>query len=95
MTVFRRLLWSFVLGFCLLTIVTPVSFAADPPAQIEQLQQENQRLHRQLRDARREIAQLRVAESEPGWEQIIAGLGIIFGLCGAGMMLNVRRKNSP
>lgn len=91
MTDFCRRLLPLLLVFCLFAPVA-ASFAADAPTQLEQLQRENQRLHRQLHDARREIARLKEVETEPGWPQAVAGIGVIFGLCGVAMMISARRR---
>ena len=94
MTVFCRLSCSFLLVFCLLNGFAPLSQAAETLASVEQLQQENQRLHLQLREARRELARVKAADAAPGWEQVAAGLGVIFGFSGLVMMVNARRRQS-
>ncbi len=91
MTVFRRVLCLVLLVFCLLLAGQP-TFAEESPAQPELLQQQNQQLHQQLRDARREIARLKAEGSAPGWKDVVTGLGFIFGLSGVVMMVNARRR---
>lgn len=92
MTVFRRVTCLGLLVFCLLLIDPQLSVAEDVAAQTELLQEQNQQLHQQLREARREIARLKVEGSAPGWKDVAAGLGIIFGLSGVVMMVNIRRR---
>ena len=92
MTVFRRMTCFGLLVFCLFLVSPRLSFAEDTATQIELLQEKNQQLHQQLRDARREIAQIKAEGSAPGWKDVAAGLGVIFGLSGVVMMVNVRRR---
>ena len=92
MTVFRRLTCLVLLVFCLFFCGPHLSIADAAPTELELLQEKNQQLHQQLRDARREIAQIKAQASAPGWKDVAAGLGVIFGLSGVVMMVNVRRR---
>jgi cell division protein FtsB len=92
MTVFRRSIYLALLVFCLFFMSYQPSSAQESAAQLEQLQQKNKQLHQQLRDARREIARLKVEDSAPGWKDVATGLGLIFGLSGVVMMANARRR---
>jgi len=91
MTGIRRTALIGVLFFCL---AAPISVAAagDCATRVEQLQQDNARLHRQLRETRRELAKERNAEQQVGWPQVLGGIGIIFGLCGVAMMVSAKKK---
>lgn len=92
MTIIRRILPLFLIMICLAPPVT--AGEKDPVLQerIERLEQENQSLHRQLRDVRRELAYVRSQDHAPGWAQVLGGVGVIFGLCGVGMMLSARKR---
>ncbi len=96
MTVFRRPLSLLLLIFFLFWVSPLLTLAQETPPQMEAmapmelLQQKNQQLHQQLRDARREIAQIRTEGSAPGWQEVVTGLGIIFGLSGVVMMVTAR-----
>ena len=91
MTVSRRRACLALLVICLFSISPRLTLAQEGPAQLEQLQQENQQLHQQLRRARRDLARLKVEESAPEWKDVVTGLGVIFGLAGLAMMVNARR----
>ncbi len=92
MTVFRRVISLGLLVSCLFFVGPQLIMAQQAPAQVELLQEKNQQLHQQLRDARREIARLKAEDSAPGWKDVVTGLGAIFGLCGVVMMVNARRR---
>lgn len=91
MTDIRRLLTSGLMIFCLLAPVS-VRSAEDCAEQLASLEQQNQQLHRQLREVKRELARQQSKADDPGWPQVAGGLGIIFGLCGIGMMLSARKQ---
>ena len=92
MTVFRRVIYLALLVSCLFLVSPQLIMAQQPPAPGELLQEKNQQLHRQLRDARREIARLKAEGSAPGWKDVVTGLGAIFGFSGVVMMVNARRR---
>jgi len=78
--------------FCLVAPVLAVEKAVEPAVRISELETQNKKLHQQLRQARRQLAETRNAEQQPGWPQIVGGIGIIFGLCGVTMMVKSRKK---
>lgn len=93
MTGFRHSLPLLLFVICL-AVTTPVhAVDTDCATRIEQLEQQNQQLHQQLRAAKRQLAQTENAGQRPGWPQILGGVGIIFGLFGVGMMVNARKKS--
>lgn len=94
MTGFRQWLTLLLFVICL-GVTTPSNAIEDNCCpRIEELEQQNQKLHQQLRSAKRQLAQLQNAEQEPGWPQILGGIGIIFGLFGIAMMIKAK-KTTP
>ncbi len=96
MTIFCRFVLLTLTFFCLATPVLALESALDPAARISELETQNKKLHHQLRLARRQLAETRNVAQEPGWQQVFGGVGVIFGLCGIGMMISARKqqKNS-
>ncbi len=92
MTIICRVVLLTLTFFCLATPVLALESAVDPAARISELEAQNQKLHQQLRQARRQLAVTRSSEQEPGWQQIFGGVGVIFGLCGIGMMISARKQ---
>ncbi|RME37676.1 MAG: hypothetical protein D6794_06625 [Deltaproteobacteria bacterium] len=92
MTGIRRAALTGWLFFCL---AVPVMAATtdDCATRVKQLEQKNARLHRQLRQLKRELAREQVKEQEAGWPQILGGIGIIFGVCGVAMMVSAKKKS--
>lgn len=81
MTGFRRRL-VLLLIFCLFFIPPVLAVDEGCVEKVEQLQKKNQDLSRQLRDARRELALEKSSEEQPGIPEVLAGVGVIFGLFG-------------
>ena len=92
MTRICRVILLLVIFFCLGSTLYATEQLADPALRISELEAQNQKLHLQLRQVRRQLAETRNAEQQPGWPQIVGGIGIIFGICGMVMMLNARKK---
>lgn len=92
MTGICRFLPLLLIFFCLAEPVSAVDQAVDPGSRISELEAQNQKLHKQLRQVRRQLAEARNAEQQPGWPQIVGGIGIIFGVCGVAMMVKSRKK---
>jgi len=91
MTGIRRALLLLLLFFCLAAPATAIA-TDDCATQVAQLEQENARLHKQLRQVKRALAKEQTEEQKAGWPQILGGIGIIFGLCGVAMMVSAKRK---
>lgn len=92
MTKTCRLVLLLVIFFCLAVPALGVDQTVDPQLRISELEAQNENLHQQLRQVRRQLAVVKNAGQEPGWPQILGGVGIIFGICGIGMMVNARKK---
>jgi hypothetical protein len=92
MTGICRFLALLLIFFCLAAPALAVDQAVDPAARISELEAQNQQLHLQLRQVRRQLAETRNAEQQPGWPQIVGGIGIIFGICGVAMMVKARKR---
>lgn len=61
-------------------------------AAIGAIEEQNQRLHQELRQIKRELAQLNQNLDKPGAREIIAGTGFILGLFGAAALVSARRQ---
>ena len=59
-----------------------------------QLEAQNQQLHQELRQIKREIAALNQNLENPGVREIMSGIGYIFGLCGVAALVSARRRGS-
>ncbi len=92
MTIICRFVLLALTFFCLAAPVLALESAVDPTVRISELEAQNKKLHQQLRQALRQLAETRNAEQEPGWQQVFGGVGVIFGLCGIGMMISARKK---
>ncbi|PLX79359.1 MAG: hypothetical protein C0616_11535 [Desulfuromonas sp.] len=55
---------------------------ADCQLLLTELRETNRSLHRQLREAKRDIALTKAEADKPGWPEVAGGIGIIFGLFG-------------
>ncbi|MCF6180330.1 MAG: hypothetical protein L3J63_13240 [Geopsychrobacter sp.] len=88
----RRLLPLLLIFFCLAAPLCAAASTTDQVSKIAQLEAQNKQLHQQLRQARRDLALERNREQEAGWPQLLGGIGIIFGLCGVGMMISARKQ---
>ena len=83
---------------CLLLLGTAGATRAQTPDQpspqevIALVQEHNQELSSNLRLIRREIAALRAELDQPGIEDVLAGIGYIFGLFGVAAFVAARRK---
>ncbi|PNU19125.1 hypothetical protein C2E25_14100 [Geothermobacter hydrogeniphilus] len=91
MTGIRRTTLAGLLFFCLAAPSTAMA-VDDCAARIKQLEQKNARLHKQLRQVKRELAREQTEEQEAGWPQVLGGIGIIFGLSGVAMMVSAKRN---
>jgi len=91
MTGIRRATLLWLLFFCLVPPITALA-VDDCATRVEQLEQKNARLHKQLRQVKRELAREQTEEQEAGWPQVLGGIGIIFGLSGVAMMVSAKRK---
>lgn len=85
-----------VLCFCLAVLPGPL-MAQNPPDEsgsevVLLLKEQNSRLSNDLRRIQREIAALRADLAKPGMKDVFAGIGYIFGLCGAAAFVAARRK---
>ena len=94
MTGICRFLPLMLIFFCLAAPALAVEKATNPAVRISELEEQNQQLHLQLRKVRRQLAESRNAEQQPGWPQIIGGIGIIFGICGVAMMVKARKQQA-
>lgn len=56
------------------------------------LREQNTRLTRDLRRIQRELAFLREAMTRPGMQEIIGGIGYIFGICGIVFYMSARKN---
>jgi len=96
-----------LLGITLvLLLVLPLSAAADEGqpagvsqssqcvALVDEVRKENKKLHRELRQIKREIALLNQNLEEPGLREIAAGIGYILGLCGVAALVATRRQGA-
>jgi len=92
MTNIRRLLPLMMMLFCLATPLRAAEPIVDAGARIARLEQQNEQLHQQLREARRDLALERNKEQKAGWPQVVGGLGLIFGLSGVAMMIDARKR---
>ncbi|WP_020678189.1 hypothetical protein [Geopsychrobacter electrodiphilus] len=92
MTDLRLLLPLMVMLFCLAGPLSAADPIVDAGARIAQLEQQNEHLHQQLREARRALALERNKEQKAGWPQVFGGLGLIFGLSGVAMMIDARKR---
>ena len=95
MTIICRFVLLALTFFCLSIPVLALEPVADPAVRISELEALNMKLHQQLRQARRQLAETRNAEQEPDWQQVFGGVGVIFGLCGIGMMISARKQQKP
>jgi hypothetical protein len=92
----RRRLMIIVLW--LLMTGLPGSLPAQTPAEersqeiVALLNEQNSRLSSDLRHIQREIAALRADLDKPGFKDIFAGIGYIFGLFGVAAFVASRRK---
>ena len=92
MTKICRLTLVVLIFFCLTIPVLAIDSPVESSSRIAELEAKNQQLHQQLRQARRELAQIENNDQQPGWTQVFGGIGMIFGLCGVAMMFSARRK---
>ncbi len=89
----------------MLLVALPLSAAADEEVQplavsqekqcataVDEIRQENKKLHRELRQIKREIGLLNQNLEEPGLREIAAGIGYILGLCGVAALVATRRQ---
>ena len=89
---------GFMIAFLLLfPMILPGSLVAETaPDEIQEvialLKAQNSRLSKDLRRIQREIAALRADLAEPGFKDIFAGVGYIFGLFGVAAFVASRRK---
>lgn len=96
MMVIRKGLIAGILWVCLAGLpgVLPAQTPADEGAQeiAMLLKEQNSKLSGDLRRIQREIAALRADLDKPGFKEVFAGIGYIFGLFGAAAFVASRRK---
>ncbi|HUV78603.1 MAG TPA: hypothetical protein VMW06_11185 [Desulfobacterales bacterium] len=96
MTIIQRGLMVGVL--CLFLASSPsLLLAQTPPGESSQevitlLKEQNSKLSSDLRRIQREIAALRADLDKPGFKEVFAGIGYIFGLLGVAAFVAARRK---
>ena len=96
MTTLRRGLMIAVTG--LLLVLTPgAGWTQDAPGTdtqsvAELLKEQNRKMSGDLRRIQREIAALRAELEKPGFKDVFAGIGYIFGLFGVAAYVASRRK---
>ena len=75
-------------------LAQPLSVSQDTPcaAAVDEIRQEHKKLHRELRQIKREIGLLNQNLEEPGLREIAAGIGYILGLCGVAALVATRRQ---
>lgn len=77
-------------------IVSPGSGESSECGKVaELLQQQKDLIVRETGQLKREIASLRAELQEPGFREIFAGIGYIFGLAGVGIYLSNRKVRQP
>ncbi len=100
MTVLRK---GLLIGACILLMALPAAGWSqeaardntqdtDSQAVIELLKEQNRKLSGDLRRIHRELAALRADLDKPGFKDIAAGVGYIFGICGVAAYFSSRRK---
>jgi len=96
MTTMKR---GFILGIMglLLLILPGTGWTQESPdegtqAVITLLKEQNSKLSSELRRIQREIAALRTDLGKPGFKDVMAGIGYIFGLFGVAAYVASRRK---
>ncbi|GAB6906525.1 conserved hypothetical protein [Desulfosarcina cetonica] len=96
MTTLQRGLAIGVVGL-FLCILPGSAWTQDPPREDAQtvtalLKEQNSKLSRELRRIQREIAALREDLGKPGFKDVLAGIGYIFGLFGVAAYVASKRK---
>ena len=90
MTGFRRL-FPVLFIFCLISLSSAFAVEENCIDKVEQLQEKNLKLSKQLREARRQIALEKSASQQPGVPEVLGGIGVIFGLFGVVMMFRSKK----
>lgn len=96
MKIIHRALMVVVLGLFLAGLPSSLLAQAPPkdssPEIVALLKEQNSKLSSDLRRIQREIAALRADLDKPGFKEVFAGIGYIFGLLGVAAFVASRRK---